>query len=144
MFCCNHCRCNMEDILLEMDRILRPEGAVIFRDKVDVLIKVRRIVGGMRWKAKMVDHEDGPLPSEKVLFTVKQYWVAGENNSTSSQWTSVFGLYIRGVIVSGRAQPFLVRSYRLLLHMGHLASSQPRNAVSAELFVYRIMLFHLR
>jgi hypothetical protein len=75
----------MEDILLEMDRILRPEGAVIFRDKVDVLIKVRRIVGGMRWKAKMVDHEDGPLPSEKVLFTVKQYWVAGENNSTSSQ-----------------------------------------------------------
>jgi hypothetical protein len=69
-----------------------------------------------------------------VLFTVKQYWVAGENNSTSSQWTSVFGLYIRGVIVSGRAQPFLVRSYRLLQHMGHLASSQPRNAVSAELF----------
>lgn len=78
-------KCNMEDILLEMDRILRPEGAVIFRDKVDVLIKVRRIVGGMRWKAKMVDHEDGPLLSEKVLFTVKQYWVAGENNSTSSQ-----------------------------------------------------------
>ncbi|KAG6753981.1 hypothetical protein POTOM_041989 [Populus tomentosa] len=85
LFCCNHCRCNMEDILLEMDRILRPEGAVIFRDKVDVLIKVRRIVGGMRWNAKMVDHEDGPLLSEKVLFTVKQYWVAGENNSTSSQ-----------------------------------------------------------
>lgn len=77
-------KCNMEDILLEMDRILRPEGAVIFRDKVDVLIKVRRIVGGMRWNTKMVDHEDGPLTSEKLLFAVKQYWVAGENNSTSS------------------------------------------------------------
>ncbi|KAJ9163619.1 hypothetical protein P3X46_023268 [Hevea brasiliensis] len=78
-------RCNMEDILLEMDRILRPEGAVIFRDQVEVLIKVKKIVGGMRWNTKMVDHEDGPLVSEKVLFAAKQYWVAGEHNSTSSQ-----------------------------------------------------------
>ena len=67
-----------------MDRILRPEGAVIFRDQVDVLMKVKRIVRGMRWKTKMVDHEDGPLVSEKVLFAVKQYWVAGDN-TTSSQ-----------------------------------------------------------
>ncbi|KAJ6358994.1 hypothetical protein OIU76_000672 [Salix suchowensis] len=77
-------KCSMEDILLEMDRILRPEGAVIFRDRGDVLTKVRKIVGGMRWNTKMVDHEDGPIPSEKLLFAVKQYWVAGENNSTSS------------------------------------------------------------
>jgi hypothetical protein len=68
-----------------MDRILRPEGAVIFRDQVDVLIKVKRIVKGMRWNTKMVDHEDGPLVSEKILFAVKQYWVAGENDSTSPQ-----------------------------------------------------------
>ncbi|GAB2269970.1 hypothetical protein Dimus_004886 [Dionaea muscipula] len=78
-------KCNAEDILLEMDRILRPEGAVIFRDEVDVLVKVKRIVGGMRWNTKMVDHEDGPLETEKVLFAVKQYWVAGENNSTSTK-----------------------------------------------------------
>uniref|UniRef100_A0A5B6YWJ4 Methyltransferase n=1 Tax=Davidia involucrata TaxID=16924 RepID=A0A5B6YWJ4_DAVIN len=78
-------KCNFEDILLEMDRILRPEGAVIFRDDVDVLIKVKKIVGGMRWDTKMVDHEDGPLVPEKILVAVKQYWVAGENNSTSSQ-----------------------------------------------------------
>ncbi|KAF2298825.1 hypothetical protein GH714_028195 [Hevea brasiliensis] len=77
-------KCNTEDILLEMDRILRPEGAVIFRDEVDVLIKVRKIVGGMRWDTKMVDHEDGPLVPEKILVAVKQYWVAG-GNSTSSQ-----------------------------------------------------------
>lgn len=37
-------RCNYEDILLEMDRILRPEGAVIFRDEVDVLVKVKKII----------------------------------------------------------------------------------------------------
>lgn len=65
-----------------MDRILRPEGAVIFRDKADVLIKVKRIVQGMRWNTKMVDHEDGPLVPEKILFAVKQYWVAGQNVSS--------------------------------------------------------------
>lgn len=65
-----------------MDRILRPEGAVIFRDKADVLIKVKRIVQGMRWNTKMVDHQDGPLVPEKILFAVKQYWVAGQNVSS--------------------------------------------------------------
>jgi hypothetical protein len=78
------CRCNIDDILLEMDRILRPEGAVIFRDEVDVLIKVKKIVGGMRWDTKLVDHEDGPLVPEKILIAVKQYWVA-DTNATSTQ-----------------------------------------------------------
>ncbi|KAJ4824219.1 hypothetical protein Tsubulata_013080 [Turnera subulata] len=77
-------KCDTEDILLEMDRILRPEGTVIIRDNVDVLMKVKRLAGGMRWNTKMVDHEDGPLVPEKVLFAVKKYWVAGEHNSTSS------------------------------------------------------------
>ncbi|KAK9669254.1 hypothetical protein RND81_13G119400 [Saponaria officinalis] len=67
-----------------MDHILRPEGSVIFRDQVDVLMRVKRLAGGMRWKTQMVDHEDRPLLREKVLFVVKQYWVACENNSTSS------------------------------------------------------------
>ena len=73
----------MEDILLEMDRILRPEGAVIFRDDVNVLIKVNRLASGMRWKTKMVDHENGPLVSEKILVAVKEYWVIGGSNKTA-------------------------------------------------------------
>ncbi|KAK1260148.1 putative methyltransferase PMT2 [Acorus gramineus] len=73
--------CKMEDILLEMDRILRPEGAVIFRDNVDVLIKVKRIVAGMRWNTRIVDHEDGPYVSEKILVAVKQYWTVGSNGT---------------------------------------------------------------
>lgn len=76
------CRCNIEDILLEMDRILRPEGAVIFRDEVDILIKVKKLVEGMRWDTKLVDHEDGPLVPEKVLISVKQYWVTNGTSST--------------------------------------------------------------
>ncbi|KAL8141800.1 hypothetical protein V2J09_014832 [Rumex salicifolius] len=76
-------KCNIEDILLEMDRILRPEGSVIFRDEVDALNKVKLIARGMRWDVKMHDHEDGPLVPEKILVAVKQYWTAGESNSTS-------------------------------------------------------------
>ncbi|KAI3686497.1 hypothetical protein L1987_80175 [Smallanthus sonchifolius] len=77
-------KCSYEDILLEMDRILRPEGTVIIRDHEIEVIKVKKIVSGMKWNAKMVDHEDGPLVPEKILFAVKQYWVAaGENNSSS-------------------------------------------------------------
>ncbi|CAM8912783.1 unnamed protein product [Rhodiola kirilowii] len=79
-------KCDFEDILLEMDRILRPEGAVIFRDEVDTLVQVKKILSGMRWDTKLVDHEDGPLVLEKILIAVKQYWVTGDNgNVTSSQ-----------------------------------------------------------
>ncbi|XP_043692886.1 probable methyltransferase PMT14 [Telopea speciosissima] len=74
-------KCKMEDMLLEMDRILRPEGAVIFRDDVDVLNKVMKVASGMRWDTKMFDHEDGPLLPEKILVAVKQYWVGSDSAS---------------------------------------------------------------
>lgn len=66
----------MEDILLEMDRILRPEGSVIFRDDVDYLVKIKSIVDAMQWDSRIVDHEKGPLQREKILLAVKQYWTA--------------------------------------------------------------------
>ncbi|KAH7659179.1 putative S-adenosyl-L-methionine-dependent methyltransferase protein [Dioscorea alata] len=74
-------KCKIEDILLEMDRILRPEGTGILRDDVDVVNKVKKIVSGMRWDARMLDHEDGPLVPEKILIIVKRYWVVGGNSS---------------------------------------------------------------
>lgn len=77
-------KCELEDILLEMDRILRPEGSVLLRDKVDVLNKVKKIAAGMRWDVKLMDHEDGPLVPEKILVAVKQYWVGSKGNSTST------------------------------------------------------------
>ncbi|KAL6005601.1 hypothetical protein ACLOJK_006171 [Asimina triloba] len=67
-------RCEMEDILLEMDRILRPEGTVIFRDDVDMLVKIKSITDGMKWESQIFDHEDGPLEREKILLAVKLYW----------------------------------------------------------------------
>ncbi|KAG8094159.1 hypothetical protein GUJ93_ZPchr0012g21239 [Zizania palustris] len=67
-------RCDITYILLEMDRILRPEGTVIFRDSVEVLIKIQAITEGMRWKSQIMDHESGPFNPEKILVAVKTYW----------------------------------------------------------------------
>ncbi|KVI10121.1 probable methyltransferase PMT15 [Cynara cardunculus var. scolymus] len=69
-------RCEMEDIMLEMDRVLRPEGSLIVRADVDLLVKVKRIADGLNWESQIVDHEDGPLEREKLLFAVKLYWTA--------------------------------------------------------------------
>lgn len=66
----------MDRILLEMDRILRPEGTVIIRDDVDMLVKVKSVADGIRWDSQIVDHEDGPLVREKILLVVKRYWTA--------------------------------------------------------------------
>ena len=57
-----------------MDRILRPEGTVLFRDTIEMLVKIQAITGGMRWKSKIMDHESGPFNPEKILVAVKTYW----------------------------------------------------------------------
>ncbi|CAL9165569.1 probable methyltransferase PMT17 [Musa acuminata AAA Group] len=69
-------RCDITYILLEMDRILRPEGTVIIRDVVDVLTKVKALTDGLRWKSQIMDHESGPFNPEKILVAVKTYWTA--------------------------------------------------------------------
>ena len=61
-----------------MDRILRPEGTVIFRDTVEVLLKIKAITDGMRWKSHIMDHENGPFNPEKILIAHKNYWTGDE------------------------------------------------------------------
>lgn len=78
-------KCDFEDILLEMDRLLRPEGTVIFRDGVEELNAVSKISRGMRWETKMMDHEEGPLVPEKILVAVKTYWVAAANSTATDE-----------------------------------------------------------
>jgi hypothetical protein len=54
-----------------MDQILRPEGAVIVPDKVNVLVKVEKIA----------KPEGGPHVPEKILFAVKKYWSITDKSS---------------------------------------------------------------
>ncbi|CAN0840740.1 Probable methyltransferase PMT18 [Linum grandiflorum] len=76
-------RCDIALILLEMDRILRPEGTVVFRDTVEVLLKVQSITKRMKWKSQIMDHESGPFNAEKILIAVKTYWTAQEGATSS-------------------------------------------------------------
>lgn len=61
-----------------MDRILRPEGSIIFRDDVDIVVKIKSILDGMQYESRIVDHENGPHEREKILLANKLYWTASE------------------------------------------------------------------
>ncbi|KAA0034466.1 putative methyltransferase PMT5 [Cucumis melo var. makuwa] len=52
-------RCNMIGLLLEMDRILRPEGWVVLKDKVGPIEKVRMLATQIRWEARVIDFQNG-------------------------------------------------------------------------------------
>ncbi|KAJ0590492.1 putative S-adenosyl-L-methionine-dependent methyltransferase [Helianthus annuus] len=73
-------KCEMEDILLEMDRILRPQGSVIIRDDVDLLVNAKNIADELEWETRLVDHEEGPLEREKLLIATKRYWTASASS----------------------------------------------------------------
>ncbi|KFK37159.1 hypothetical protein AALP_AA4G221000 [Arabis alpina] len=60
-------KCDIVDILLEMQRILRPEGAVIIRDRFDVLIKVKDITNQMRWNVTMYSDENNDFDGGTIL-----------------------------------------------------------------------------
>ena len=60
-------RCDILYILLEMYRILRPDGAIIIREHVDIIVKVKDITDRMRWNGKILHSENGPFHPEKIL-----------------------------------------------------------------------------
>ncbi|KAH7522689.1 hypothetical protein FEM48_Zijuj07G0165300 [Ziziphus jujuba var. spinosa] len=62
----------MEDILLEMDRILRPEGSIIIRDDVDFVVEIRSMMDAMEYDTWIANHEKGPHDREKILLAVKR------------------------------------------------------------------------
>ncbi|XP_057949882.1 probable methyltransferase PMT5 [Malania oleifera] len=52
-------RCNLMDLFLEMDRILRPEGWVVFSDKVGAIEEARMLATQVRWEARVIDLQNG-------------------------------------------------------------------------------------
>ncbi|CAN1264942.1 Probable methyltransferase PMT16, partial [Linum perenne] len=64
------------------NRIVRPEGSIIIRDDVDMIVKIKRITDELNWESMIVNHEDGPYEREKLLFAVKSYWTAPDDSET--------------------------------------------------------------
>lgn len=61
--------------MVEIDRILRPEGTVVVRDVPEVIEKVARIAHVVRWKQPTIyDKEPESQGREKILVVTKTLW----------------------------------------------------------------------
>lgn len=58
--------------MLEMDRILRPDGRAYIRDTTAVIYELREIAETMGWIAHMFDTEEGPYSDWKLLICTKR------------------------------------------------------------------------
>ncbi|KAL8267552.1 hypothetical protein R6Q59_004896 [Mikania micrantha] len=50
--------CSITNLLVEMDRILRPEGWVALSDKIGLIETARTITTQIRWEARVIDLEN--------------------------------------------------------------------------------------
>ncbi|RVX15797.1 putative methyltransferase PMT10 [Vitis vinifera] len=62
-------RCNISNIMLEMDRMLRPGGRVYIRDTVSVVNELHAIAVAMGWASAVHDTSEGPHASWRLLRT---------------------------------------------------------------------------
>ncbi|KAI4970530.1 hypothetical protein ZWY2020_001444 [Hordeum vulgare] len=71
--------CGLEDLLIEMDRIMRPHGYAIIRDKAAVIDYIKRLLPALRWDdwSSEVKPKRDALSSagdERVLIVRKRLW----------------------------------------------------------------------
>ncbi|XP_010499731.1 PREDICTED: probable methyltransferase PMT20 [Camelina sativa] len=73
-------RCEMKYVLLEMDRILRPSGYVIFRESSYFMDAITTLAKGMRWSC-MREETEYAVKSEKILVCQKKLWFSSNQAS---------------------------------------------------------------
>ncbi|RWW89062.1 hypothetical protein BHE74_00002000 [Ensete ventricosum] len=70
--------CSVEDLLIEMDRMLRPLGFAIIRDKVPMINYIKRFLTALRWDHWISDVEPKvdalSMGEERVLIIRKKLW----------------------------------------------------------------------
>ncbi|KAJ4824626.1 hypothetical protein Tsubulata_051208 [Turnera subulata] len=73
--------CSSEDLLIEMDRILRPQGFVIIRDKSSIINYIRKYLAALRWDHWISEVEPRTdalsFSEERVLIVRKKFWSEG-------------------------------------------------------------------
>ncbi|KAG7581085.1 putative S-adenosyl-L-methionine-dependent methyltransferase [Arabidopsis suecica] len=67
--------CLLEDIMLEMDRIVRPQGFVIIRDEESIISRIRDLAPKFLWEVETheLENKDKKM-TETVLFCRKKFW----------------------------------------------------------------------
>ncbi|KAF5178259.1 S-adenosyl-l-methionine-dependent methyltransferases superfamily protein [Thalictrum thalictroides] len=66
--------CLVEDILLEMDRIIRPQGFIIIRDEESIVSYIKDIASKFLWDVELHMLEDDHKKAEPVLVCQKKFW----------------------------------------------------------------------
>ncbi|CAA6654100.1 unnamed protein product [Spirodela intermedia] len=70
----SHIFSHYQDVLLEMDRIIRPEGFVIIRDEESILLKVRDIAPKFLWEVQSYLLENEEKIVKPLLICKKKFW----------------------------------------------------------------------
>ncbi|KAK3014971.1 LOW QUALITY PROTEIN: hypothetical protein RJ639_009203, partial [Escallonia herrerae] len=66
--------CLLEDILLEMDRIVRPQGFLIIRDDDSIISRIKEIAPMYLWDVESHSLENLQKQMESVLICRKKFW----------------------------------------------------------------------
>ncbi|CAH9110675.1 unnamed protein product [Cuscuta epithymum] len=68
--------CLMEDIMLEMDRMLRPQGFIIIRDEESVVSRIRDLAPKFLWDAQLhfLEEDNHSKKTEAILLCRKKFW----------------------------------------------------------------------
>ncbi|KAL2251717.1 UNVERIFIED_CONTAM: putative methyltransferase PMT13 [Sesamum indicum] len=67
-------RCNLVDLMVEIDRMLRPKGTVIIRDSPEAIEKLGHISHALRWTTSVHEKEPRSHGRERVLVATKSLW----------------------------------------------------------------------
>lgn len=74
--------CSKEDLLIEMDRILRPTGFIIVRDKQSVVDFIKKYLPALHWEAVATvnsEQDSEQDEDEAVLVIQKKLWLTSES-----------------------------------------------------------------
>lgn len=69
--------CSSEDLLIEMDRILRPDGFVIIRDKPSIINYIQKFLIALRWDGWSIEVEpriDVLSASDERVLIARKKW----------------------------------------------------------------------
>ncbi|KAL1813505.1 hypothetical protein ACET3Z_023570 [Daucus carota] len=66
--------CLLEDIMLEMDRVLRPQGFIIIRDEEPIISRIKDIAALFLWEVASHSLENEQKQMETVLICQKKFW----------------------------------------------------------------------
>uniref|UniRef100_A0A5B6YPN1 Methyltransferase n=1 Tax=Davidia involucrata TaxID=16924 RepID=A0A5B6YPN1_DAVIN len=67
-------RCNLVDLMVEIDRMLRPEGIVVIRDSPEVIDKIGLIANAIRWTATIHEKEPESHGMDRIFVATKKFW----------------------------------------------------------------------